>query len=434
MSKSKLRVLVLAEAANPEWTSVPLVGWSHALALSKTHDAHLVTQVRNEKAITRFGWTAGNEFTAINTENILGPAMKLSKFLRGGANLAWTIGTAFQSLAYPYFEYKVWKLFKHRLASGEFDVVHRITPVSPTAPSYLAKRLKRLDIPFIVGPLNGGVAWPKQFPDLQKREREWLNYFKQTYKLLPGYRSLRRHATVIIAGSMATKEQLPHWAKDRTLYLPENAIDKARFSKTNSSSYNLPIKAAFVGRLVPYKGADIAIEALAPMARAGKITLDIYGKGPEENHLASLIEKLGLEKSVTLHGFINNTDLHLKLADADIFVFPSLREFGGGVVLEAMTLGVVPIIVDYAGPAELVTENCGYLVPLDERDKLVQSLSQTLSSICEDPSTLIEKRENCIRRVEKFYTWEKKVEQITAIYHWVTQNDKKPDFKAPFPP
>ena len=434
MPQSKLRVLILAEAANPEWTSVPLIGWSHALALSKICHAHLVTQVRNEKAITKFGWTSGDEFTVIDTEGLLKPLVRLSIFLRGGTNLAWTIDTALQSIAYPYFEYKVWAQFKHRLIEGEFDVVHRITPVSPTAPSYLAKRLSHLGIPFVVGPLNGGVAWPKQFPDLQTHEKEWLNHCKQAYKLLPGYRSLRRHASVIIAGSMATKEQFPHWTQDRVLYLPENAIDKARFPESNRANYRSPIKAAFVGRLVPYKGADIAIEAIAPMAKAGKITFDIYGDGPEKNRLQELIKTFGLESSVTLHGFIENADLHLKLADADIFVFPSLREFGGGVVLEAMALGVVPIIVDYAGPAELVTENCGYLVPLDERDKLVQSLSQTLSNICEDPSTLIEKRENCIRRVEKFYTWEKKVEQITAIYHWVTQNDKKPDFKAPFPP
>ena len=48
-----VRVLLLAEACNPEWTSVPLVGWSHSRAISNLTDAHLVTQLRNRDAILR---------------------------------------------------------------------------------------------------------------------------------------------------------------------------------------------------------------------------------------------------------------------------------------------------------------------------------------------------------------------------------------------
>jgi glycosyltransferase involved in cell wall biosynthesis len=424
----KIKVLIIAEAANPEWASVPLVGWSHALALSKICQTHLVTQIRNKENIERFGWSEGVEFTSINTEKLATPIYKLSQLIRGGNNLGWTINTALQSLIYPYFERCIWKQFKKSLKLGNYDIVHRITPVSPTAPSFLAKKLKDIGIPFVVGPLNGGVAWPKEFPEMQKKEKEWLNNIRNCYKLLPGYRSLRNNASAIVCGSKATLEQMPVNIKHKLIYQPENAIDIERFSLKNSLCNEKHLKLAFVGRLVPYKGCDMAIEAIAELAKAGKVTFDIYGNGPEEQKLTKIIKNLKLENYVTLHGFVPNTQLQEKLVNADMFLFPSIREFGGGVVLESMALGLIPIVLDYAGPAELVDEQCGYLIPMNERAHVIKSIGSTITEIVKNKDLLIEKRINAIRKVDEFFTWQRKAEQDLLIYKWLISDQEKPIF------
>ena len=105
MDEKTLNVLVIAEAANPDWTSVPLIGWSHTNALKKICNVHLVTQIRNENAILNQGWKEGVDFTAIDSERLNRPIYRFSLFLRGGDKSAWTISTALGSLVYPYFEY-----------------------------------------------------------------------------------------------------------------------------------------------------------------------------------------------------------------------------------------------------------------------------------------------------------------------------------------
>ncbi len=91
-----IRALLIAEAANPEWVSVPLVGWSHATALLQRVDGHLVTQVRNQPAIERT--TLPREgFTTIDSELVAKLLWQVGSFVKGGQGKGWTTLTAFSA-------------------------------------------------------------------------------------------------------------------------------------------------------------------------------------------------------------------------------------------------------------------------------------------------------------------------------------------------
>ncbi len=431
-SEARPRVLLIAEQANPGWVSVPLEGWSHSQAISKLVDAHLVTHVRNQENLVKAGLVEGRDFTALDTAALDRPMYKLVNALRGGETVGWTTQTAFGALSYYLFEHLVWRRFGAQLRARDFDVVHRLTPLSPTNPSLLAGRLRSIGVPFIIGPLNGGLPWPEGFSEARLKEREYLSYIREAYKLMPAYRSTRAHAAAIIAGSRASHEQLPKWAHHRTVYIPENAIDPERFNGQVTGPVTLPLKVAFVGRLVPYKGADMLIEAAAPLAREGKVVLDIIGDGPERDRLTAMAAQLDIANAVKLEGWVPHTQLKDRLIQSDVFGFPSVREFGGAVVLEAMAMGLVPIVADYGGPGELVSPQSGFAVPMGRRSEIVAGFRKGLEQLVAAPEQIRPMGARARTRVLSRFTWDAKAKQVLEVYRWVMgRRTDKPDFGMP---
>lgn len=438
-SRERLRVLLIAEGCNPNMISVPLVGYSHCKAIREVADALVLTHWRNGPELKNAGWVEGKDFAIIDTEWAARFLWKVSTFLRGGTGAGWTTLAALSVPLYYLFEHYVWQQYGSRITAGEFDVVHRMIPLSPTTPSLLASRCREVGVPFVVGPLNGGLAWPKGFDGARRKEREWLSYVRSAYKLLPGYRAMRSNASAIIVASRDTHRQMPREFHDRCFYIPENAIDPTRFVRQSTRvprqpGDRRPIQVVFLGRLVPYKGADMLIEAAAPLVKTGRLVLTVVGDGPQMPELKRLVERHGITDGIKLTGWIDHRQVQQYLADADLFGFPSIREFGGAVVLEAMALGVVPIIVNYGGPAELVTAKTGYLLELGTRAQIVARLQQTLTHLADNPGEIETKRGPAERRARDLFTWENKARQVLEVYRWVMDpSGVKPKFQMPQP-
>jgi glycosyltransferase involved in cell wall biosynthesis len=415
----KYRVLLIAEAANPEWASVALIGWSLSRALAKVADIHLVTQVRNRNAIVRAGLVEGRDFSTIDNERYHHPLYKISTKLGVGGPFGHTMNTALNSLAYYSFESELWRQFANRFVAGEFDLVHRVTPLTPTSQSIIARRLAALAIPFVIGPLNGGAPWPRNFIKRQHAEREWLSHVRALYKLMPAYRSTYRYSAAIIAGSQHTLRQLPRSVTGKCVYIPENGVDPERFNSPRDRVASLPLRVAFVGRLVPYKGADILIKAVTEFMKGGQVELDIIGDGPQRDLLERLVDQLNVRDWVRFHGSMPHAQIQYKLRVCDIMAFPSIREIGGAVVMEAMALGLAPIVADYAGPAEIVDENTGIRVPFSDERSLIEGMKRVIGEIILHPE-IVEKIGNSARqKVLADLTWEAKAKRILSLYRKV---------------
>lgn len=281
----------------------------------------------------------------------------------------------------------------------------------------------------MLGPLNGGAPWPKGFGGARHREWEWLSYVRGIHKLAPGYRSTRRHAKAIHIGSRHTWSQMPERYHDKCIYKPENGIDPLRFSARRRRRAERPIRLIFAGRLVPYKGADMFLEAAAPLVREGVCIVEIVGDGPMRSQLETMVTSEKIESGVRFTGWIKHHEVQQRLADSDVFCFPSIREFGGAVALEAMAVGLPPMVVDYAGPAELVSDETGWLVPLGSRAEIVEGFRRSMEEIVHDPSQIERKSTAGAECVRRRFTWDVKARMTLEILRWAAGlQEDKPDF------
>ncbi len=427
---NRLRILLLAESCNPDSSSVSLEGWSLSRALFDHADTHVVTHVRNRNDILKAGWAEDREFSVLDPKTVEGPVTRVGEAVRDVAKLGWSWSTILTTFWYYYFEHLVWQKFGESIRKGEFDVVHRLNPVTPPTPSLIAQRCHDAGVPFVWGPINGGVPWPKEFRDAMYREGEWLSYVRSAYKLFPGYRSTRRSAKGLIVGSVSVWEQMEGY-RDRCVYVPENAIDPSRFELGDPGRPDAPLRIAFVGRLVPYKGADMLIDAVAPLVKAGKVVVDIIGDGPDMPILKRKVAEAQIQEGVSLHGWIDHREVARRLASCHVFAFPSIREFGGAVVLEAMALGLVPVVVNYGGPGEHVTDETGFRVPLGPRETMVVAFRDILATLADSPERVRPMGTKARERVYRLFTWDVKARQVLDVYGWVLGRREKPDFGMP---
>jgi glycosyltransferase involved in cell wall biosynthesis len=422
-----LKVLLLADLCNSAWPSLPVVGYKYAKALSKYTDATVVTQVRNRPDIMANGLGQA-QVAYVDTEKIAARMWKLASLLRGGSEKGWTLQIAMDYPAYLAFERKAWHDFRGALESRQFDVVHRITPMSPTLPSYMAGRSP---VPFVLGPLNGNLPWPRQFAEELRREREWMNRFRGAYKYLPYHKATYARSAAVLAAFSHTMADLPREILGKTIDFPEVGIDPALFS--------LPIRSArpkltilYAGRLVPYKLPEVLIRAVAssPLLRQHRVL--IVGDGPDRERLEAMVRDLGLDDCVEMLGKRPQAEVGQLMREAEVFAFPSIRELGAGVVVEAMACGMACVVVDYGGPATLIQPGWGIKVPMGSKDHLAAGFRDRLEFLVENPDRARALGMAAHEHAMAHYTWDAKARKTVEVYEWLLgRRSTKPDFWEP---
>ena len=425
---SRLRILVLAPDSNPEIASQAYVTYSHAAALAQLHDVALVVGSPSEDPVRR----AKAPFRTIEVvrmpllERIY--AWSFRRIFR--SNFASQSVTAF---GYPFalaFEWRVWRQLRHRIFAGEFDVVLRLIPMTAVLPSPFAFFLRKGPISFVIGPINGGLPFVQGFRQADN-QKEWISSLRTLYRFLPFARSTYRNAAAIIAASSQTYAEFAEY-RDKLFFVPEPGVCRSLCSEdTRSPEPGDKLELIFVGGLTPCKACDLALRATTPLLRSDFARFTVLGGGPERNRLEQLARSLGIEKAVSFCGWVSHAEVLRRLRSADVLVFPSVRDFGAGVVFEALATGAVPVVADFGGPGDIVHPEVGYKVPLTNESDMVSQMERILADLAGNRDLLNRLRQNGIDYARERLTWDAKAKSTTQVLNWVLRRGPKPHLPPP---
>ena len=418
MSNKKLKVLLIVEQCNPDWASVHLVGYNYFIGINNLVEATLGTHIRNKQALEKR--PEYEKFFYLEAGKLSKQYYRRIKKFTANGRVNWPLYKAFISRIYEKFNQQVYQKLPGKILNGDYDIVHAITPIMPRYPCKVVSMCQ--PTPFILGPVNGGLPFLPGFQETARQEFAQFNFLRAVGRaLIPGYVETYKKADKVLPGSTYTLNLLKKLfaiPDQRIELFYENGISQdflrsAKPAKEEGSQINL----LFVGRLVPYKCADVVIESIGKLGQAiqSKIRLTIVGDGSERNNLENRVKELNLAEIVSFAGWVNQSETLDYYRKADIFCFPSIREFGGAVVIEAMACGLPCIVANNGGIGEYVTEETGFKIEPISREYLTQELTSKIKMLVEDDKLRESMSAKAIERAKEF-EWDRKAEKIVEIY------------------
>lgn len=309
-----------------------------------------------------------------------------------------------------------------------FDVAQHVTYTTWR----VASPLWRLGIPFIWGPLSGTELFPASC-------HSTLSFSSLCFEIIRSIQSFlaRKSSAIRACAQSAFCIPVPHQQAQsfiqnlrgsksgvpicHNFFFPETRMRALHTTRPTTSALQ-PLRAFAAGNLEGRKGVAIALQAIFLAKKAGvRVEYQVTSRGPELTHLQRLSKRLQLTDQVILGVRFDATDFSAALGTFDIVLLPSLRDGAGLSIMEAMLAGCVPIVADWCGPAEFVTPECGFKIPISNPQIMATQISKVLISLYHNRQRVRDLGAAARRYIEVAYSETRFIADMNSIYQSATQ-------------
>lgn len=359
-----MRIVVFAYACEPGKGSEPGAGWALAQMIATFAEVHVITRENNADKVEEAHPSLPNH-DRMTFSFVEGPvwARRLKKGQRG-----------------IRFYHSLWQLAALREArrlhaSNPFAAAWHIT----IANAWLGSTGGRLGIPFIFGPVGGGVTAPWRLVRALGWRASLFEVGRIAARMLwrnlnPLAHSALKRATLVLVQNKETLAWLPRRYQSKAVIF-QNSVMEAEVSPPHVRLPRSPV-ACFAGRLNTWKGAAIAIRTVASTPDWRLILL---GEGPEHARLQALAHELEVADRVEFRGRVPHPELfRVMCEESDAFLFPSLHDDAALAVAEAVACGLPVICLDIGGTPVIAGERAIAIDPHGAPKTVVKELAAGL--------------------------------------------------------
>jgi len=207
-----------------------------------------------------------------------------------------------------------------------------------------------------------------------------------------------------------------------------HGIDTSLFRPPEIRPRTDELKLVTVARLREKKGLDFLIRAAGELsARSVPFQLHIVGSGPDRQRLEALTQELGVTDRVRFTGALPHPQVKEMLADADLFVLPSIIASDGSrdgipnVILEAMAMELPVVSTDVSAiPEAVVHQETGILIPPQES----QALADAIMHLWRHPEKRSRLGKKGRKRVEQLFELEKNTRQLVDLFETALRQER----------
>ncbi len=409
----KVRVLACAYACCPGGSSERfgggelILGWNVVRQLGRFHEVCVLASAKNQSGIEaalRQEALANVQFHYLDLPRWLG-------FLRdfqGGIQL------------YAYlWQVRAYFAARRLHRRHHFHLFHHITYANDWMASFIGALLP---VPYVRGPGGGAHQTPKGFlrelsavARVGQRLRavgQWL--FRHDPFFLLG----QQRARAILVCNREALDTIPRKWRPKVQLFPVNGVSSGDLAPcVPTGSQNGKFQVLSGGKLLPIKGFGLAIKSFKAFAdQCPEARFTIVGEGVELPRLEALARELGLEEKVRFKNWMPREGFLAEMASCDVFLFPSLRDGGGAVVVEAMAAGKPVVCLDLAGRGLHVVDGCGIKVKPHSPEQAVGEMASALGRLYSDKEFRLRMGRKARERAEREYHWDRLGERLQEIY------------------